>query len=281
MEAESTQSTGSTDTFYKVLGWLHAYRKRLLTGAIAAAIIGLIAGAVAWKKDQNEADANAKLFALSVSGAAGPRAAAPPTPGAFLDVATSYPSTSAGEYAELLAAESLFVDGSYPQAQHEFSRFIDQHPESALVPQAKVGVASSLEAQGKVPEAIQKYQEILSGYPGEYNIVSPARLTLARLFEQQNKPDQALKLYSELAGIQNPYDPWASEARERGMLLLAKHPELRQMLTPPTAAPEAFPLTRSASATPAAIPAPAAPASKPPVNLLNIPALSTNSAPKP
>jgi hypothetical protein len=58
-------------------------------------------------------------------------------------------------------------------------------------------------------------------------VVSPAKLTLARLFESQNKPEEALKLYEDLARSQNPYDPWAAEASERREQLLQKFPNLR------------------------------------------------------
>ena len=105
---------------------------------------------------------------------------------------------------------------------------MDNPRPAPLVPQAKVGVAACLEGEGKIPEAAQKYQELISAYPSEPNIVSPVKLTLARLDEQLNKPEQALQYYMDLARIQNPYDPWSAEARERGEMLLLKHPELQK-----------------------------------------------------
>jgi predicted negative regulator of RcsB-dependent stress response len=149
-------------------------------------------------------------------------------------VAKQFPDTASGEYAQLIGAGRLFTEGNYADAQKEFSKFIDAYPNSSLLAQAKMGLAACLEGQGKIPEAAQKYQEVVSQYPGDENIVSPAKLTLARLDEQLKKPEQALTYYSELARVNNPYDPWAAEARERGELLLAKHPELRK--PPPGAA---------------------------------------------
>jgi tetratricopeptide (TPR) repeat protein len=135
----------------------------------------------------------------------------------------------------LLGAEALFTEGKYPEAHEQFSKFINDNPASALLPQAKIGVAASLEAEGKIQESAQKYQEVVTSYPTEANIVSPAKLTLARLYEAQNKFESALTYYSDLARINNPYDPWVAEARERGEDLLARHPELRKQPAAPPA----------------------------------------------
>ncbi len=283
MEAESSQShLQSTETYYKVLAWLHANRKRLLIGIGAVAAVGLIAGFFAWKRDQEAADANARLFALPVASSPNAPVIAP-APSAYLNLASEYPDTSAGEYAVLFGAESLFVDGKYPEAQQEFSKFIDAHPDSPLAAQAKVGVAACLEAEGKSSDAIQKYQQVVSAYPNELNITGPAKLTLARLFEQANRPDQALTFYSELARSQNPYDPWAAEARERGELLLAKHPELRRAEPAQApAVPFTLPPENGAASPPAATtPAPQTKPATPTLNLLNFPPVSTNKTAKP
>ncbi|HUD82659.1 MAG TPA: tetratricopeptide repeat protein, partial [Candidatus Saccharimonadales bacterium] len=281
MEAETSQ-TQSTDTYYKVLAWLHANQKRLLIGIGVVVGLGLIAAFIAWKKGQDAADANARLFELPVASAPS-MAVIAPAPSAYLDLAREYPTTSAGEYAVLFGAESLFINGNYPESQQEFSKYIEDHPESPLVAQAKVGVAACLEAEGKASDAIKKYTEIVSGYPSDLSISGPAKLTLARLYEQENRPDQALTFYSELARSQNPYDPWAAEARERGELLLAKHPELRRTGPAPSPAPFSIPEPANppASPPPAATPAPETKPANPTLNLLNFPAASSNTTGKP
>jgi predicted negative regulator of RcsB-dependent stress response len=267
MEAESTQST---ETYLKVLAWLHANQKKLMIGGGVAVAIALVAGFMAWHKAEIEADANAQLLAVPLSGYRGGQLTQTPAE-PFLKLANDSPDTSAGEYAELLGAATLFSEGKYPEAHQEFSKFIEGHPASGLLAQAKVGLAAALEGEGKVAEATQKYQEIVQVYSSEANISSPVKLTLARLYEEQNKPEQALTYYSELARINNPYDPWVAEARERGEMLLAKHPELRKaapaspaggvpgVAQPPGANPYA-----PAKTTPTPVPAPApAPAAKP------------------
>jgi predicted negative regulator of RcsB-dependent stress response len=273
--------TESTDVYLKTLAWLHARRKALLIGLAAIAVIAAVWGFLAWQKSQRETDANAELFSAPID--SGIRSAQA-SPQKLLDVASQYSSTDAGEYAQLLAANLLFNQGKYPEARQQFSDFIDNHAESALVPQAKVGVAACLEAEGKTSDAIARYHDLVVMYPSEINIVSPAKLTLARLYDEENKPELAFNLYAELARMlnQNPYDPWGSEARERAQILVAKHPELlkNQASAPPSATPSGFSVSGSPNAAgnePAPGPQPskpAAPAGNQNPNLLSFP---TNS----
>ena len=235
MEPDSLQTT---ERYLKLLAWLHTNRKMLIIGGAVAAVVALAITIVCWQKAEAEAGANAQLLNTPLATYRGGRLT-PAQAGPFLDLAKQHPDTTAGEYAALLGAESLFTEGKYPEAHQGFSKFIEQYPESPLLAQAKVGLAASLEGEGKISEAAQKYQEIISAYSTESSIATPAKLTLARLDEAQNKPEQALRYYEELARINNPYDPWAGEARERGELLLAKHPELRKAPPGATGSPSA------------------------------------------
>jgi tetratricopeptide (TPR) repeat protein len=283
MEVETTQS----DMFFKVMAWLHANRKRILIGGMVVAVIALVIALSSWRKAAEDTAANARFFAMRGLVGMAARAARPVPASSLLDLARQYPNTPGGEYALLLAGENLFIAGKYPEAQQEFAKFIEEYPESPLLPEARLGAAASIEAQGKASEAIQKYQELLSAFPSETHIVSPAKLTLARLLEQQNRPGDALTYYMQLAQSQNPYDPWAAEARERGQLLLAKHPELRRTEQPPTSAPLSLPQPAAkapppapAKAPPGSQPAPAPAKPKSGINLLQFPGASSNSPSK-
>ncbi|HEX3720838.1 MAG TPA: tetratricopeptide repeat protein [Verrucomicrobiae bacterium] len=284
MDAETPQSQPqpeSTETFYKAMAWFHANQKRLIFVVIVVVAIGLVLGIMSWNKQREEADANKQFFELPVGSGPGAAPVAAPSPSTYLDLASQYPNTTAGEYSVLLGAEALFEAGKYPESQSEFSKFIDDHPDSPLVSQASVGVAACLEAEGKLPEAIQKYQAIISGNPNDPQITAPAKLTLARLYDESNRPDQAMSLYADLARSQNPNDPWAAEARERGQLLLARHPELMKSQQQAPSPNSSFSLTPpgnpAQSAPPKAAPAPQIKTQNPPVNLLSIPSASSNA----
>ncbi|MEO5804184.1 MAG: tetratricopeptide repeat protein [Verrucomicrobiota bacterium] len=238
MQSETTASN-SMD-FDSFMAWLHFNRKRVAIGAAIVAVMLIGVAIFIWKKNQNELDANDALFALpSLVGASGRTNEVRSED--FAKVAHEYPKTRAAERAELLAAGILFTDGKYVEAQREFSKFMDERESSPLRAQAAIGVAASLEAQGKINEAVPKYQELIAKYSGE-NIISPAKLTLARLLETQNKSEDALKLYDDLARSQNPYDPWAAEAKERREQLFQKLPNLKNKPAIPASAPAKVPI---------------------------------------
>jgi predicted negative regulator of RcsB-dependent stress response len=235
MEVESSQAPSQSMDFYHVANWFHKNQKRLIIIALVAFAIGAIIAIVVWHGDKVESDANDALMALP-STFGGPNYPHP-TATALENVAKEYPSTPAGEQAEILAASVLFTDGKYADAQAAFQKFTTDHPSSPLVAQASLGVAASLEGAGKDGDAISKYKEVIQRYPSDPYIINPAKLTLARLLEAQNKPDEALKYYDELMRTQNQYDPWAGEARERREILLAKHPELNRPTATMTSTP--------------------------------------------
>lgn len=284
--------TQSTDVYLKALQWMHEKRKPLRIGGIVVVVLGLAWAYSAWTKARNEADANTQFFASPLAGGMRPMAS-PPT--ALLNVASTYANTTAGEHAQALAAEELFTQGNYPEAYKQFSEFLDTYPDSALIPQVKVGIAACLEGEGKTTEAIAKYHEIILTYPTELSIISPSKLTLARLYEESGQLKQALSSYAELARVltQNPNDPWASEARERAQLLAGKNPELLKAMTggaqtaPPSdfslsamEAPDGKPAAAAATNAPKTAPPPATSNTQVP-NLLTIPGASTNSTGKP
>jgi len=118
----------------------------------------------------------------------------------------------------------LFIEGKYAEAQAQFAKFQPAYPESPLVPQAIMGIAASLEAQGKSADATAKFQEVISRYPKDH-AVDRAKLTLGLIYENQNKPDLAQKIYSELTRV-TAYSSSSAEAGMRLQELLLKHPNL-------------------------------------------------------
>ena len=158
------ETTDATVSLYNFLDWLYINRKKVAIGAIAAVVVALAVAFMVWKKGHDQAEANNRLFSVPSFISSGARQATP-NPSAFLNVAQEYPGTSAGEQAQLLAAESLFLDGRYSDSEREFAKFASDHPASPLVPQAQVGVAASLEAEGKINDAIQKDRDIVAMYP--------------------------------------------------------------------------------------------------------------------
>lgn len=254
----------TTVTLYNFYGWLRLNQKRVVAGAVVVGVIAAIIGAVMWNNSQKRAGANQALFS-DPAFISGPAVADAATAKTLLSIGQEYSGVSAGACAQLLGARALFLSGKYAEAEAAFSKFAADNADNPLVPQAAVGIAASLEAQGKINPAIAQYKKIDEMYSRYPNIVLPVKLTLGRLSEADNKPDQAVKYYRDLAGVRDPNDPWVAEAAERYRLLVTKHPELAP--PPPQAsgaAPRGMMAPSEAELQLSAPPGSAGPATQPP-----------------
>jgi predicted negative regulator of RcsB-dependent stress response len=237
MQPDTTQNSMDFDNF---MAWVHYNRKPIAIGGTILVVVLAAFALYGWKKNQDELNANAAIFALPSLIGAGEQ-----TENAraedFEKIASAYPDTQSADRAEIIAAGLLFTNGKYAEAEKQFTKFSNENEGSPLQAEAALGIAASMEAQGKIPEATAKYQELINKYSGS-NVVAPAKLTLARLLETQNKPDEALRLYDDLMRSNNPYDPWAAEARERREMLIQKHPDLAKKPASGALVPAANPI---------------------------------------
>ena len=218
---------------HKLWSWFETNKKQVIWGSTAVAVVGLIVWFVAWQRGEKEVNASEALSKVSSSAATTPGAR--PDAAAYLKVAASYPKSSAGARALLLAGGTYFVDGKYPEAKAQFQRFTSEHRDSPFMGQALLGIAASLDAQGKTNEAVVAYKDLVDHHPGE-SVLPQAKFALARLYEAQGKLEIARSLYEEL----NRTDPYGSLGSEAGMRLeelFAKNPALAIKPAAPTNAP--------------------------------------------
>jgi TolA-binding protein len=124
----------------------------------------------------------------------------------------------------------LFAAGRYADAQAQFQKFLDAYPGSSFAAQAALGVAASLDAQGKTDPAAGGYQRIINTY-SDAVAVDSARFALAQIDERQNKFTEAVNLYEAIVR----YNPNGSLGSEAGLRLM----ELKMKL--PTASPATAP----------------------------------------
>ena len=89
---------------------------------------------------------------------------------------------------------------------------------------AMLGIAASLEAQGKTAEAVTAYKDLTEHRPNDTSIPQ-AKFALANLYEQQNKPELAFPLFEDVFRM-DPSGPVGSEAGIRAEELKEKHPDL-------------------------------------------------------
>ena len=208
------------------MAWAQVHRKQVIAGAVAVMVVIVIGYVVHWKNKQTRLAASEALLsvAMQVSGGGDDAAAAGPKPAELLRVAEQFSSTSAAERALLLAAAAAYRGADYSQAAQLFQRFGQEHPSSVLEPIAVLGEAASLDAQEKIPEAIAAYERVVARHSRD-PVANRARLALATVFEEQDKPADALRIYDVMAD-EAGFNEQGFEASARRERLLRLHPEL-------------------------------------------------------
>jgi tetratricopeptide (TPR) repeat protein len=213
-----TQPKNSAD-IYSLIAWANENRRRLIVAGGIVVVVGLIIAIYFWHSNYQSDSANAALDRVQGN-----------DPAQFMEVANVYPDTTAAARALLIAGQLQFEAGKYDQAQATFQRFLAEHHDYPLASQAAVGVAASLEAQGKKAEAVARYEEISRRPPDSSTL--QAQAALARLYASLGKNEQALRQYVAL--IQQGSDnTWIGEAKLEAQNLLTQHPELRKLVSPP------------------------------------------------
>ncbi|MFM2294823.1 MAG: Tetratricopeptide repeat-like domain [Verrucomicrobiota bacterium] len=207
--------------------WLEKNRARLIQGGVAVALGALVVSYYFYHKGETEAAASEAISKVQPGAGAAD---------AYLKIAAENPGTPAAQRATVLAAGELFAAGKFTDAQTQFEKVGADVTDNALRAQAALGVAASLDAQGK-PEAATRYADIIQRFATD-PAATQARSALARLYEATGKYTEAIPLYQELARSE-AYSSIGLEAGVRLQALLANHPELLPKTPAPVAAPPA------------------------------------------
>jgi predicted negative regulator of RcsB-dependent stress response len=226
MQAQDT----TTLFLLKLWPWVETNKNRLIAGAAIAVLAIFVIWFVVCQRESKEIAAGQELTQAALSG--GGQSA-----DAYLAIAEKYSGTIAGERAQLRGAAAFFDAGRYADAQAQFQKFLDAHPDSEFSGQAALGVAASLDAQDKADLAVGSYQRVIS-ISSDAVAVGAAQFGLARIEESQGRLNDALLLYQDVAKT----EPNGSLGSEAAMRLM----ELRSKLPAPASAPNpAAPLLKS------------------------------------
>ena len=211
MQAQDT----TTLFFLKLWPWVETNKNRLIAGAVIAVLVIFTIWFVACQREAKAVVAGEALTQTAM-------AASGPTADAYLKVAEQYSGTIAGQRAQLQAASAFFAAGKFTDAQAQFQKYLDAHPDGEFAGQAQLGVASSLDAQGKADLAVGAYQKVVSNV-SDAAVVSAAKFGQARIEETQGRINDALVLYQDVARAE-PSSSLGSEAAMRLMELRSKLP---------------------------------------------------------
>ena len=225
MQAQDT----ATAYFFKVWSWVETNFKQVLLGLGVVVIAIALVSYYFWRQNQLEIDAGQALTQVVVS--APTYSDASQLIEAYSKIAADYPGTQSGQRALILGATALFEGGKYPEAQAQFQKYLDTCPDGAFSAAAALGVATSLEAQGKADLAAGAYQRVVSGF-SDPNCVDIAKFALAKIDEQNGKLAEAQTFFQDVAR-NNPNTPLGSEAAFRAYQLKPKSPAPFSLSTKP------------------------------------------------
>jgi tetratricopeptide (TPR) repeat protein len=226
--------------------WFEANKKQTLWGIAGLVLVGLIVSFVLYRQDEADVSASEALSNLALPQMTG--ASRGDTPDAYLKVASTYPGSRAGARALLLAAGGLFVDGKYDESRNLFERFNREYSDSPFKGEALLGIAATMDAQGKTNDAVTAYKNLIDRRPTDY-VLPQARFALGRLYEAQNKPELARSQFEEVEHS-NPYGSLGSEAGIRLEELKTKYPALFAPSTPAPTNTAPFKVAAPTSAVP-------------------------------
>ena len=117
------------------------------------------------------------------------------------------------ESAEYDAALELFRNGKYPAAAKAFKTFVEQHPDSALAPNAQFWLGNSWYAQRNCTKAIEAQSFVVSRYP-QSDKAPDALLAIASCQQELGNSKGATQSWQQLLE-KYPSAPAADKARER------------------------------------------------------------------
>jgi predicted negative regulator of RcsB-dependent stress response len=208
-----------TSYLFKLWPWIEANRNRLIvsTGIVLVAIF--LYSFFSYRREQKEITAGRAVTQLALalpSDANESRWA-----DLYLKIANEYPGTLAGRRAWLQGAAAQFAAGKYVDAQAQFQKFLDAHPDGEFSASATLGVAASLEALGKLDLAVGVYQRVVNGFSRDVVAANAAKFALARISGQQGKLTDALNFYESIVRSSSG-GPLAQEAALRAIELKTK-----------------------------------------------------------
>jgi TolA-binding protein len=114
----------------------------------------------------------------------------------FAKVATSYSQTTAGHNALYFAALTAAEMGDTAGAEANFRKAADLH-DAGIASLARLALANLLSQHGQTSDAIKLYQDLIQ-HPTVTVPAATAQLQLAQLYEANNKPAEANKIYALL-----------------------------------------------------------------------------------
>jgi predicted negative regulator of RcsB-dependent stress response len=203
--------------------FVQAYRRGVVAALVVLAIGASLGGGYWWQEQRKEDEAS-RLLAKAVSAIRGDQPGSPGNPDeaskALRQVVKEFPKTHSAEEALLTLGSVQYSAGKMDEALASFSEYLTAFPRGAFTVMAGVGKAYAQEAKGDLQGAAQTLSQVLERGKDD-PLAGEAYMTLARLYKEMKKPDDAMRIYGQVVE-KYAQTRWAQSALQRMNALKTK-----------------------------------------------------------
>ncbi len=129
----------------------------------------------------------------------------------------NYPQTPSAPLALVQAGAFAFTEGEYGPARNYYLLFRENYPGHILAGFAQMGIASTLEAEGRWDEALAAYDRLAAVYP-DSALVPQAAFNRGRCLREAGRPEEARREF-KMVFERFPQSPYAFLARDEWVAL--------------------------------------------------------------
>jgi len=120
------------------------------------------------------------------------------TAGGFRNVMTQFPGTNAAGNAALRLGQVLRDEGKFDESAEVLRAFVEKYHTHPLASGGWTSLGITLEKQGKMEEAVEAYTMAITKFPDAFT-TPPAMMAQARIALAKGKPDEARRIYQDVA----------------------------------------------------------------------------------
>jgi tetratricopeptide (TPR) repeat protein len=176
--------------------------KALLTGLlVGAAVAAVAAGAYGWYQERQERAAQT-LVVKAQAALAGDKQGPPANPEeakkTYLEIADKYPGTVSAEESLIRLGNLQYEGGKTEEALATFGRYLTTYRRGRFRVMAGIGKAYAEEAKGDLAAAEKTLSELLPTVTDD-PLAGEAYSSLAQVYEAMKKPEDAIRVYGQIA----------------------------------------------------------------------------------